>query len=455
MPASDSSERTAIATNPEAEARHEMATEQSQAYQKDVRPTEKSTGKQLLQGFVLITAILWICLPIFWGSNWLLVRFLNRLTITTVNFEGANGLVGPVLTQLAEQTNNAPMDPHLGIAIRTAESYPGGVDQVKEDIGYSRYWGAVVVYPNCTSTWESCVASGNTSYDPTGCIGVFWSTARFYQVTLLYIRPLMNELASKVAKQASQQAVQQFLNANGGNAGAIALAAAAPQALATPFSSHQNDLRPINEWAVAAPFEAALIYYLILSFILAAWGNAARQKAGFNQKLTFPSLVLWRIGVPMVFYFWLSLNFSLLFKAYQIPTEASYGRGGFMVLWMLNWITLAAVGLALESIVALLTPEFAPFFLIFWIISNITSSFQPIEAMQQFYRWMRILPFYNAVEGYKVITHATREGHRIGLNFGVLIAFAAVCCVGLTLFMIVERKREEKNMPDKKIIYSM
>jgi hypothetical protein len=62
----------------------------------------------------------------------------------------------------------------------------------------------------------------------------------------------------------------------------------------------------------------------------------------------------------MVFYFWLSLNFSLLFKAYQIPTEASYGRGGFMVLWMLNWITLAAVGLALESIVALLTPEFAP-----------------------------------------------------------------------------------------------
>ena len=106
MPASDSSERTAIATNPEAEARHEMATEQSQAYQKDVRPTEKSTGKQLLQGFVLITAILWICLPIFWGSNWLLVRFLNRLTITTVNFEGANGLVGPVLTQLAEQVSH-------------------------------------------------------------------------------------------------------------------------------------------------------------------------------------------------------------------------------------------------------------------------------------------------------------------------------------------------------------
>lgn len=39
------------------------------------------------------------------------------------------------------QTNQASMKPHLGIDIRTAESYPGGVEQVKEDIGYSRYWG--------------------------------------------------------------------------------------------------------------------------------------------------------------------------------------------------------------------------------------------------------------------------------------------------------------------------
>lgn len=151
----------------------------------------------------------------------------------------------------------------------------------------------------------------------------------------------MVSMANMVAQQASAQAVQQFLN--GASDAAISSAASVPQALATPFSLHQDDLRPINKWAVAAPFEAALIYYLILayvastcdkvhlmpsfSFILAVWGNAARTQAGWNQKLTFPSLVLWRIGVPVLIYFWLSLNFSLLFKAFQIPTEASYGRG--------------------------------------------------------------------------------------------------------------------------------
>lgn len=71
----------------------------------------------------------------------------------------------------------------------------------------------------------------------------------------------MKTLANMVAQQASTQAVQQLL---GGTVDTANLANV-PQALSTPFSFHVNDVRPIKEWAVAAPFEAALIYYLILA----------------------------------------------------------------------------------------------------------------------------------------------------------------------------------------------
>ena len=186
---------------------------------------------------------------------------------------------------------------------------------------------AVIAYPNCTSTWQSSLAAGNASYDPTGCIGVFYSGARFYQVTLLYLSPFMKTFSNTVAQMASQQALQQWVTTNGGNAAALATASAVPQAFATPFSFHQNDLRPITHWSVAAPFEAALIYYLILGFLVAMWGNAARQKSGWNQRLTFPSLVGWRIGMPCLAYVWLSLMFSLLFRAFLIPTDAAFGSG--------------------------------------------------------------------------------------------------------------------------------
>jgi len=276
------------------------------------------------------------------------------LTVVAVNFEGQDGAVGPLLTQMAQETNAQSMRPHLGFAIREASSYPDGVEGVKQDVGLSKYWGAVVVYPNCTSTWTSSLQTGNTSYDPTGCIGVFYSGARFYQITLLYLAPFMAQFAGTVAKMASNQALSNFLTNSAGNAATLATAANVPQALATPFSFYNEDVgvpalvrifgsliltpfffsialqvRPINdnEWAVAAPFEAGLIYYLLIAFQIAVWGNAARQKTGWNKKLHYHWLVTFRLAVPMIDYIWVSLMFSLLFKAFQIPTDAAFGNG--------------------------------------------------------------------------------------------------------------------------------
>lgn len=122
-----------------------------------------------------------------------------------------------------------------------------------------------MVYPNCTSTWTTAVQNGLANYDPTGCVGVFYSGARYYQVTLLYLAPFMQMFASQVVQQASTQAITQYLNANQDNITALSLLAEVPQAVSTPFSFYQEDVRPINQWGVAAPFEAALIYFLILT----------------------------------------------------------------------------------------------------------------------------------------------------------------------------------------------
>lgn len=36
--------------------------------------------------------------------------------------------------------------------------------------------------------------------------------------------------------------------------------------------------------------------------------------------------------------------------------------------------------------------------------------------MEKFYRFLRIMPFYHATNGYKIITHATRENHKSEQN---------------------------------------
>lgn len=458
MPDSVGSDTTAAAAPtvaPEKQAKVEQLDESQPFYSSYVSKARKTTVLEMLKGLALITVILWIALPIFWGSNWLLLRYFSQMTLTIVDFESpaigaGNAAVGPLLVQMAEEMNTSPTRPHLGFHVQQASEYPDGPQGVKDAVGFSHYWGGIVINSNCTTAWQDALQQGNASYDPTGCVGVIYSSARFYQITLLYLELMMASFVSQGLKRAGRQALQSYVNTNLNTANALNLAATVPQALATPFSYYVDDVRPINHWAVAAPFEAALIYYIILAFQIAVWGNASRQKTGWNKKLTYPSLVLWRIGLPILWYFWISLMFSLLFKAFLIPTDAAFSNGvGFMVLWMLNWVAMMAVGLALESMISLLGAEFAPFFLIIWIILNITSSFQPIELMEKFYNFLRWLPFVNIVEAYKIITHNTRETHMLGLYFGILFAITAVNMIAIALFVAVERRREEKQMPNK------
>lgn len=124
--------------------------------------------------------MLWICLPIFWGSTLLLEYYFYRLNIQVVDFDsaasGAGALVGPPLVQSLLQ-HNLSSGPHLTYFNISPSEFPGGPDQVMESVGHNFAWGAVVIYPNATTAWRNAIETGNSSYDPTGCVGIYFSAA--------------------------------------------------------------------------------------------------------------------------------------------------------------------------------------------------------------------------------------------------------------------------------------
>lgn len=70
-------------------------------------------------------------------------------------------------------------------------------------------------------------------------------------------------------------------------------------------------------------------------------------------------------------YFWLSLNYSLVSLAFLVSFNRALGKGGFVVYWMANWITMSALGYVMETVFLWLGPMFFPFFLLFWVIINV------------------------------------------------------------------------------------
>lgn len=97
----------------------------------------------------------------------------------------------------------------------------------------------------------------------------------------------------------------------------------------------------------------------------------------------FWELMLWRLMMVLITYFFLSLAYSLVSLAFQIPfsntfyrndvtvarTPDAYGHATFFVYWMLNWVGMSALGLASENVTMVIGQPWTAMWLIFWFVT--------------------------------------------------------------------------------------
>ncbi len=187
-------------------------------------------------------------------------------------------MLGPaIINEANTQAALSSATPHLGWQVKSASDYPNGIPDVENDVLGQGCWGAVVINANATSAYLDALENGDSSYDPKGAIGIYMASARFYQVTLLYLEPLVRRLRPKLETRTADQksqilstlstaltsaratAYQNFVSANANNPTALTNAARVPQAIGTGFGYTMFDLRSIGnmQWSSAAPMEAS------------------------------------------------------------------------------------------------------------------------------------------------------------------------------------------------------
>lgn len=98
----------------------------------------------------------------------------------------------------------------------------------------------------------------------------------------------------------------------------------------------------------------------------------------------------------------------------------------------------------MESLFTLIGTKWAGYFLSFWIVLNVSSSFSSFEIMPAFYQYGYALPFYNSIQGARTIIFATKS--HLGRNFGVLLAWMVLGVLGIGVFTayVLERNRRQR-----------
>ncbi|CAE6496300.1 unnamed protein product [Rhizoctonia solani] len=392
--------------------------------------------KIILATLALTIITMWICLPVYWGSLARTNTHAPSLKMWVMDRDG--GEIGQTVVQGLLVTTQSETKQHLGWL-----QVPGDhVDNVGDAIVDEQAWGAVVINPGASARLAAARATGNSSYSPMSAITFYYAQARNEQATGSYVNPLTTQALTQILQQYNARSAASYLASISGNASALQAVTSAPQTLTSGVWWTIENLRPYNAPVATALTLVGQIYLCIFAFILTMSNDAARGILGPFLRLR--SYLILRLAVPLVLYLPLSLSFAMVSLPFHAPFGAKYTyAGGFFLYFAYTYMGMAALGLATEAMVTILTPRFMAFFLLPLIISNVSVTTMPFDLQPWFYQYGHAFPVFNNSQAVRTILFATKN--HLGLNAGVIIGWIVLSCVTIPLFTILMRRRDMRE----------
>ncbi|KAA8917070.1 hypothetical protein TRICI_000742 [Trichomonascus ciferrii] len=401
-------------------------------------------GIYLLYG-VLILAIL----SIYWGSLYERETRTTNLNILVINWDSKES------TDYLRDHNIKPV---VGDAVLQSLGEVSGVLgwEVRDDLNQSdieyiyhlvhqrRSWGAIVIHPNSTEKIHRAMSNAESSFTPEGLIEAVYEQATDMTATGSYVVPGFYQLQTVFQKHVSNEIYAPLLDSLS-NDQKTDLIRDAPTIVSQPISFELKDNLPVQSMLLMAPLQIGLIYLIILSFFQFNCSIAIHMN--FVGKLKQTHFLFYRWLSAQLSYFVISLFYSLLTLAFQVDTGFTFGKSGFLVFWMINFLGMSAVGGANENMSLVLFAYFPPalgFWLLFWVISNISPAYGPIQLCPKFYRYGYAFPIYNILEATRVVLCDTTK-RTLGRHIGVLIAWIAVNTIILPIALKINARKMSKS----------
>ncbi|KAI1311768.1 MNNG and nitrosoguanidine resistance protein [Xylaria venustula] len=408
-----------------------------------MRKVKKHVFVIWLRTILVLVGFIFTALAMYWMVFSKAHDSLRNLTVHVVDFDGqvapynnVEAVVGPVMTNLTRAMYSSS-HPSLGYYVVPPAEYHFNPIAVRKAVYNWDAWAAIVISPNATSMLLEAVTNGDDSYDPTDAVQYIIQTARQESTTNDYIVPQLQLLTSQFMARFGAAWSKRLLTNSSFSPKTMAESPVAVNPGVVPLTI---DLRPFEPSTAAPAVTTGLIYLIVVTFfsssILLPIHNKYIDPRG-HPPLHFWHLVIWRWVSTVVLYLFASLAYSLVSVAFGVPlwqppgsaTEpitnaTAYGLGSIIVYNLINFLGMIALGLASENVVMVVGQRWAALWLIFWMVTNISTSFWPLELAPPFFRWGRGWPLPNVVQASRQIIFDLKP--EIVLNFGVLTAWAVI-----------------------------
>ncbi|CAX42906.1 nitrosoguanidine resistance protein, putative [Candida dubliniensis CD36] len=368
---------------------------------------------------------------IYWGSFYRINGRIKNLKMLVVIeddsiINGLNPVFGDNLKEIlqtpeAKTRGNWKIYNSTEFAQIALKSNRTAEEEIMHQIHHQEYWASLHVLPNASYNYFNALSHGDTNYDIVkNTVHSIYETGRDFNGMTQFVIPSISNVENVWLSKQSTMAFDIVGNLTINSTEKLKL-------LAQPIKFEIVDPVPWNDPILIGPFHDLLIYMTILTLLQFEFFSPVHKavsKLGIRKR----HYMIYRFTASILSFLVLSLFCCLVTLAFQVDLTVTYGKAGFVVYWMIAFMTMWALGSVNEIMAMLLIivyPPLVQFWLLFWIIANITPTFTPMAVLPKFFRYGYALPIHNSYEATKTVFFGTYKG-QLGRNFGILAAWFAV-----------------------------
>lgn len=409
----------------------------------------------LLNYFVMAFLVLGI-FSIYWGSYYQRnSRFKNLKMLAVIEDEqevdGVYPYMSSHLREILETYGSYYGNWHIynhSDFKRIADSHNNSIEEdIARQIHHQKYWSSLYIRQNATRDYYNALRGANGDYNISqNFVKVTYETGRDFLNMNSYVTPNIKNIEQKWLENQANLTRSITGNISSDELADVARDPSSLHLLTTPLVFTYDDRIKFTDPVLVAPSQVGLIYLIIITLFQVNFFQEIHQYMA-QLHLKIKVYLFYRFLASVFSYFILSLFYSLVTLAMQVDFTVTFGKSGFLVYWMFSFITMWVVGTANEIMVMLLVLFYPPligFWLLFWVIINITPTFSPMALLPKVYRYGYATPLHNSYELTKVVFFNTYKGE-MGRNIGILFAWLAALSIAFPavvgFFGITMKKR--------------
>ncbi|AOW07329.1 hypothetical protein B0I72DRAFT_161839 [Yarrowia lipolytica] len=387
--------------------------QQRHLFHNDVRPGHYAVLKKSLFMMLFLSVGVLAVFSVFWGAMFRRSERAHNLRVGVINWD--QGVVGDLFM---DQVGARPQEKTLVALDYIPSDMFSTREQIETLVVQHNYWGVLVVEHNATEDTQAIL---NGDMKEAHQISYYYASGRQETIHWTYILPQILEFQAQFLEKQVPH-IQQLLTRNFSD---LQVANIIRNNITTlKFANY--DIRPFTGGVASAIDNVGLIYLIIVSFQQTMMWNLIHAIM-IPYKIVFWQRFLYRCAVNCVSMFIVSLCFSLVSLAFQQDFGVAYGKAGFVVYWLINYLAMLALGGATDNIQIIFVkyfPPILPVWLLFWVIVNTATAMSPLEVSPGVYAYGKAMPLYNALEAIRTILFNVKS--TIGLNVGVLLIWIVV-----------------------------